>query len=332
MVRRSLIVEGKDRPKELGLKEFEDLGKTVGPMLCMTQPIWEAGKAIVLDSGFCVANGITELKKRGVYAAALIKKRRYWPAGVPGDIIDAYFADKEEGYAATCDAIAPNGGPFFIHCFKEPNYVMKIMATWMTLDEFGGGTKRKWKGADGRAIEKKLKYKQPFGMHFLHRHWVDDHNNRRHKPILFETSWKTKYLPDRNFSHYVAITEANAILAHGHWTLGGNVEPVLEGRHHLAKEMIINTVDMRPEEDDVTGARLRPRVLICQPVTIAPHQGRWCATGKIFVRTQQPYQKQRCSGRKGCKTFSRVYCYCTKGRFRCPDCMREHIVETAIRN
>ena len=70
--------------------------------------------------------------------------------------------------------------------------------------------------------------------------------------------------------------------------LGGNIEPVLVGRRHLAKELMENTVDMRPEEARVTGARLHPWVLICRPVTIAPHQGRWFATGKRFVRTQQP--------------------------------------------
>jgi hypothetical protein len=35
--------------------------------------------------------------KRGVYGAALIKKRRYWSAGVPGAAIDEYFAPKEVG-------------------------------------------------------------------------------------------------------------------------------------------------------------------------------------------------------------------------------------------
>ena len=48
-------------------------------MLRMCRPIFGSGKAIILDSGFCVAKGITELKAKGVYAAALIKKRHYCP-------------------------------------------------------------------------------------------------------------------------------------------------------------------------------------------------------------------------------------------------------------
>jgi len=68
------LVEGKDEPKEgRGPKEFEQLGKTVGLLLRLTKTIWGTAKLVVLDSGFCALQGIIELKKRGVFAAALIK-------------------------------------------------------------------------------------------------------------------------------------------------------------------------------------------------------------------------------------------------------------------
>ena len=51
----------------------------------LTEPVWGTGKNVVLDSGFCVLQGLIELKKKGVYAHALIKKRQYWPKHVPGD-------------------------------------------------------------------------------------------------------------------------------------------------------------------------------------------------------------------------------------------------------
>jgi hypothetical protein len=56
-----------------------------------------AGKYIVLDSGFCVLKALIELKKHGIYACALIKKRRYWPSGVPGNSIDKHMADRDVG-------------------------------------------------------------------------------------------------------------------------------------------------------------------------------------------------------------------------------------------
>ena len=129
---RAQIVEGKDRPTELGKKKWEELGKTVGLMLQICEPIFSTGKCVVLDSDFCVSKGITALLEFGFYAAALIKKRKYWLKGVLGDTIDEYFADKDITHVDMLEAITeegPEGKAFNIFCFKEPEYVMKIMAT-----------------------------------------------------------------------------------------------------------------------------------------------------------------------------------------------------------
>ena len=85
---RSQIVEGKDRPTQFVPKKWEDLGKTVGLMLQMCEPIFSTGKCVVLDSGFFVSKGITALLEFGVYSTALIKKRKYCPKGVPVDAIE----------------------------------------------------------------------------------------------------------------------------------------------------------------------------------------------------------------------------------------------------
>ncbi len=84
---RAELVEGKDRPKKANGEwafpcEFERAGisKTAALMLRMTRPIHGKGKLVTMDSGFCVAAGIIEMHKRGVFGQALIKKRgRYWP-------------------------------------------------------------------------------------------------------------------------------------------------------------------------------------------------------------------------------------------------------------
>ena len=87
-------MEGKDRPTQLGQKKWEDLGKTVGIMLIMREPIISTGKCVVLDSGFCVPKGITAFLEFGVYADALIKNNIYWTKGVPGDSIGHTFTTK----------------------------------------------------------------------------------------------------------------------------------------------------------------------------------------------------------------------------------------------
>ena len=88
---------------------------------------------MIPDSGFSILQGIIELRNVGVYAGALIKKRRYWPKHVPGDAIDRSFQDKEVG---SFDALFRymNCTPYQIFCMKEPEYAMNITATYSGFD------------------------------------------------------------------------------------------------------------------------------------------------------------------------------------------------------
>ena len=102
-------MESKDRPTQLVVKKRSNLGKRVGLMIQMCEPILVTGKSIVLESEFCVAKGIMALEESVVYDGALIKKHIYWPKGVSCDGIkhnlhNRYLSDvdmleamKEEG-------------------------------------------------------------------------------------------------------------------------------------------------------------------------------------------------------------------------------------------
>lgn len=131
------LVEGKDSPPHM-TSEFGDKGKTVGLLLRMTRPIWYKGFVVVLDSGFCVLKGIVELAKKGVYGAALIKKRRYWPKYIKGDAIIDHFRTKEVGTADAWPGTLDNT-PFHIFCMKEPDYVMSLMSSYGTCEEIADG-------------------------------------------------------------------------------------------------------------------------------------------------------------------------------------------------
>ena len=71
------LVEGKDRPRELSQMKFNEKGMTEGLLQRLTRQLWHTSKAVILDSRFCVLQGLVKLRKKGVFAAALIKKRRY---------------------------------------------------------------------------------------------------------------------------------------------------------------------------------------------------------------------------------------------------------------
>ena len=56
-----------------------------------------------------MSKGITALLEFGVYAAELIKKRKYWTKGVTGYAIDQYFAYKDVIYVDMLKAITEDG-------------------------------------------------------------------------------------------------------------------------------------------------------------------------------------------------------------------------------
>ena len=88
------IMEGRYFPRECIGSEFDDIGKTVGTMLRCRRPIWNCAKVVIVVSGLCVTKDLAETRKKGLFGAALIKKRIYWPANIKGDAIDAHFTFK----------------------------------------------------------------------------------------------------------------------------------------------------------------------------------------------------------------------------------------------
>ena len=122
--------EGTDCLQHLGNREHDNRGKTVGTLLhCLTQPIHRAGRLVVLDSGFCILQGLVELEKVGVFTHALIKKRQYWPKHVPGEQIIQHFTDKS---VSSSDAIKgeSDGVPYHIYSMKEPDCHADYVNVW----------------------------------------------------------------------------------------------------------------------------------------------------------------------------------------------------------
>ena len=88
---------------------------------------------MILNSGFCVLKGIIELAKRGVFAGAQMKKRRYWPKYVPGDLIDNHFASAPVGESNALRG-EMEGIPYNIFTLNKSDYTSKIMATYGSLE------------------------------------------------------------------------------------------------------------------------------------------------------------------------------------------------------
>jgi hypothetical protein len=126
------IVEGSDTPSQRPQDPNKRLGKTVGLLLRLCKPIYSRGFVVILDSGFCVLRGIIELWKKGVFAATVIKKRKYWPKHVPGAVMDKRMEAKAVG---DCDSLPGTleGVPYDLFVLKDAGYTMKIMSTYGSL-------------------------------------------------------------------------------------------------------------------------------------------------------------------------------------------------------
>ena len=117
---------------------------------------------------------------------------------------------------------------FIILCMKYPDYVMKIIASCMTLDELDCTKKRRdFIESSGTKETKRFKYQNPFGIHLRYRYQVDYQNNRRHAPTSLERIWATKLWTDYNFDWYLAASEVNTYLESGHFQNDGVVQPSL---------------------------------------------------------------------------------------------------------
>jgi hypothetical protein len=117
------LVEGKDEPREKPADDTAGFSRTTSLLLRLCRRLYGTGSVVILDSGFCVLEALCELRKRGVFSSAVIKKRRYWPKHVSGDAMDAYM---NANYGiGECNAITGvlNGTNYNLFAMKDVSRV-----------------------------------------------------------------------------------------------------------------------------------------------------------------------------------------------------------------
>ena len=326
------MVEGKDAPKERPPPEHSDKGPTVGLLLRLTAALFNTGKVVILDSGFCVLQGLIELRKVGVFSSAVIKKRRYWPKHVPGDIMDERMKDKPLG---ACDSIKGimDEVPYNLFCMKDKDFVMKLMSTYGGLVETRGQEKTwRWfkaNRAGGNSILRFFRYKEPFANHYKYRHCVDDHNNLRHSIPSIEGSIKTHRWELRVFCFILAISEVNTFLALKNFVWCNDKFMTL---HQFRRKLAMALINNEHIRKDVHGNMVRSRRkrrnigdtehVLCS----APPHAKKFFTRKWDLSCKAKYQQYQCRV-KGCTQKTRTYCKCSPGEWMCKSCHPEHIVQ-----
>ena len=318
------IVEGKDRPKELGKLLMSEKGKTVGLVLRMTTHIHGTGKVVVMDSGFCVLDALLELKIRGVYGSAVIKKRKYWPKGIKGDEIIEHMHDRSLGDVDALYGTKDNKS-FYVYAMKDAIYTMMLMATYGSPTiEPEGSIARRSVLENGKMVYKTFRYKEPYYNHYRYRHAVDDHNAKRHAPISLEAVIGARKWEIRQFFFLLAVTEVNVKL--GLLQTDENDEAgMLRFRRRLAKALINNhwIEEEKKNEEKIFYAKGGKRRLIVlhELMTRPVFTGKYDDKKRKFSKTKKKYSVLKCSV---CHSETRNYCSCNQAIAICDRCFGIH--------
>ena len=325
------LVEGKDKPPEVN-PQYHNKGKTAGLLLRLCKGIFGTGKVVILDSGFCVLKAIIELKKMGIYASAMIKKRRYWPKYVKGEDIKEHMSSKDVG---TCERLPGilDGEKFDLYALKEPDYVMMMMSTYGSLIVKDMQRDCIRMDKDRKEIAR-FKYTEVVGNHFTYRGAVDDHNGKRHdcgtkNGLCLEDSWITNRWENKVFAFILGITEVNAYLGMKYFSYQEYTQ--LEFRKKLAYELLNNTyddVDGLESQMELNRRNMRSmnqHVLITAPAFSNFVRGKWEKKYKTM------YQQHVCST-PNCKRRIRTVCSCDRSLWMCTQCFTNHCIECNIGN
>ena len=133
---------------------------------------------------------------------------------------------------------------------KDPDYAMKIMVIWMTLDKLEGArTGSYFIETSGMKEPKQFTYRKPFGINYRYIHQVKNHNNQRNTPISLERKWATKFWPDGNFDWYLVVSEVNTALVSGQFQNYGVVQPSMDFWRYFKIKCPDNTIGFKLEEN-----------------------------------------------------------------------------------
>ena len=278
-------------------------------------------RVVVLDSGFCVLKGLIELQKKGVFVAAVIKKRRYWPKYVKGDDIKNEQESQPVGTQSRLPGIL-DGVPFDIITSNEPEFVMMFMSTYGTTNPKVGQEKVR-RRLNGETIE--YYHSEVVANHYKYRDAVDAHNSKRHdggthQGLSLERTWHTHHWPNRVFAFILGVCEVNAYLSAKHFR--DYDQSQMDFRKNVAYAMIHNDLDANYEEVPgslrrKTRSRHKHVRVTCKPYSMWTDQG-W----KKMFKTK--YQQRVCAT-KHCNNKTRVYCSCSMGTLRCVECFHNHL-------
>lgn len=177
---------------------------------------------------------------------------------------------------------------------------------------------------NGNVTRTAFNYTIPFSYHYLYRHQIDDHNQRRHSSDSIEQGMKFMEWSKRVFTFIIGVTEVNAYKMKEYLSGGSFKMTEIEFRRSLALQMVENRFDEgytnHHESDNDEEDPSEQHLLLTKP----NFTGKW--TGDGWAPSAGQYTQQRCSR---CKKKTRQYCSCSKLKFYCEICFAIHYHEAS---
>jgi hypothetical protein len=282
----------------------------------MTKSIHGTGRVVILDSGFGQPAVVTALKSKGLYTTAVIKKKRYWPAGVPGDNIRTHMYGKDVGKQQVLEG--KQGTPYeglWLGAMADSKHTSLMCNSWATTNETGPTKKRRV----GTALVE-FKYGEYQHFYYKGRNAVDANNQVRQGCLSLEAISGLKLWENRQFMYMIATVEANALLAYNYFVRERGGEPKLPKstfRRMLAGKLVGNSLN---PGDVATGASEADDAHVHELRTVPKCAGRY--KDGAFPAIKADYVKWPCSW---CKKKVRTYCACDPSAIVCAKCWHYHV-------
>jgi hypothetical protein len=320
------IVEGKDRPPQLGpLLHVEAHGKLCGLVLRAAETIKGSNRVIGMDSGFGVLATLPELRKRGLHGTVVLKKKKYWAKGLPGnEILEAL---RMEDVGTTKVLVGKfKGEKIWIGCQVDSKHTTLIGNTWSTTERNGKKKKRK---VGGRLVE--FNYCAYQNTWYWIRHAVDDANHNRAHPLPLEDTINTKDWVMRQFTFIDAMCECNAKQAYNYWVRKKQDKPLMTNiqfRHARMMQLANNSEWAREKQTGNTTFEDKsiPGPPVCKLKHYEKGRGEWDFEARNYKFPAQEYQKYFCRWTKKCKNKVRTYCACDPYITLCIEYYPDHVL------
>jgi hypothetical protein len=306
------------------------VGKTLALLMEMCERITAKGMVVILDSGFCVLEGLATLRRMGVYASAVIKKRKYWPKHAPGDAMDEYMNNPEHNKKVGDTATLKVSVQLILYegCRQQHEADIYLWSASISAQCTGQTTYHTGWNKSINQIHHAVEN------HYLYRHAVDDHNNLRQSDISVEQTWTTQTWENIVFDFVLGIREVNVYFAMRYffvWRCGSKVPMTfLEFRRMLANALIYNSHIV--EEDNEATPECQSKWQCQQQqhqLEMAPPNAHRFDGARWVCTAQQRHQKYVCKG-AGCQRRIRTSCSCNKGWWLCYECYAEHRIGCAL--